>query len=132
MPVLQVKLSAPPTPGLSHQVAALLSELTARILHKKPELIAVVVDYLAQAHWLVGGASLAEQGKVSFFLDINVTEGTNTKNEKAQYQQEVFTGLGHLLGDLHEVSYVCIRDVRAEAWGFGGLTQEFRYIQAKR
>lgn len=132
MPILQVKLSAQPAPELSRQVAALLSELTARILHKKPELTAIVVDYLAPEHWLVGETSLAQQGKASFFLDINVTDGTNTKDEKAQYQQEVFAGLGNLLGDLHPVSYICIRDVRAEAWGYGGLTQEFRYIQAKR
>ena len=125
MPILQVTLSAHATPELSHQVAALPGELTARILHKKLKVMSVAVDYLAPEHWLVGGTSLAEQGKACFFLD-------TTKDEKVQYQQVVFTGLGHLLGDLHEVSYVCLQDVQAETWGCGGVTQEFGSMQAKR
>jgi len=32
---------------------------------------------------------------------------------------------------VHEESYIYIHDVRAEAYGFGGLTQEYRYIRAK-
>ncbi|MVN77596.1 4-oxalocrotonate tautomerase [Hymenobacter sp. HMF4947] len=131
MPILQVKLSAHPTPELSHQVAATLVEITARILHKKADLTSVAVDYVAPEHWIVGGRSLAEHGKASFFLDIKIVDGTNTKDEKAHYQQEVFARMGELLGDLHPESYIYVHDVRAEAYGFGGLTQEFRYIQAK-
>jgi 4-oxalocrotonate tautomerase len=32
-----------------------------------------------------------------------------------------------LLGDLHEESYIYVQDVRADAFGYGGLTQEYRY-----
>lgn len=131
MPILQVKLSAHPAPELSRQVAATLVEITARILHKKPALTSVAVDYVAPEHWIVGGRSLAEQGKASFFLDIKIVDGTNTKDEKAHYQQEVFARMGELLGELHAESYIYVHDVRAEAYGFGGLTQEFRYIQAQ-
>lgn len=129
MPILQVKLSAAPTPALSRQVAAALVEITTRVLRKKPEITAVVLDYVAPEHWLVGGASLAEQGKASFFLDIKIVDGTNTKDEKSHYQREVFARMGQLLGDLHPESYIYVHDVRAEAYGFGGLTQEFRYVQ---
>ncbi|MGI4867849.1 MAG: tautomerase family protein [Janthinobacterium lividum] len=131
MPILQVKISAHPTPELSRQVAATLVEITVRILHKRADLTSVAVDYVAPEHWIVGGQSLAEHGKASFFLDIKVVDGTNTKDEKAHYQQEVFARMGELLGDLHPESYIYVHDVRAEAYGFGGLTQEFRYIQAK-
>lgn len=58
-------------------------------------------------------------------------EGTNTKGEKAQYQQQIFACMGELHGQLHPGSYIYVHDVRAEAYGFGGLTQEFRYIQNK-
>lgn len=129
MPILQVKISAAPSPALSQRVAAALGELTARLLHKQPDLTVVTVDYVDPAHWLVGGRSLAEQGLASFFLDLTVTEGTNTKDEKAAFQQQVFARLGALFGPLHPVSYVRVHDVRAEAWGYGGVTQEFRYVQ---
>jgi len=129
MPILQVKLSAPSSSTLSQQVAAALGELTARVLGKQPDVTVVTVDYVDPAHWLVGGRSLAGHGLTSFFLDIKVTEGTNTKDEKAAYQRQVFARLSELLGPLHPVSYVLVHDVRAEAWGYEGLTQEFRYVQ---
>jgi 4-oxalocrotonate tautomerase len=40
----------------------------------------------------------------------------------------VFDAMAGLLGDLHDESYVLVHDVRAEAYGYGGLTAEHRYI----
>ncbi len=67
-------------------------------------------------------------GKSSFFLDIKIVDGTNTKDEKAAYVAAIFAAMADLLGDLHPESYVYVHDVRAEAYGFGGRTQEHRYI----
>jgi 4-oxalocrotonate tautomerase len=36
-----------------------------------------------------------------------------------------------LLGDLARASYVVIHEVNADAWGYSGQTQEFRYIRGK-
>lgn len=131
MPFIHLQLSASPSPALTTQVAAVLTDLTTQVLHKQPQVIALTLVYIDPAHWLAGGKTLAEQGLASFFLEIRITDGTNTKDEKAAYQQQVFTRLGELLGPLHPVSYVHVHDVRAEAYGYGGLTQEFRYIQGK-
>jgi 4-oxalocrotonate tautomerase len=43
----------------------------------------------------------------------------------------VFEAFSRLLGDLHDESYIHIHDVRADSYGYGGLTQELRYIAAK-
>ncbi|GEM_PF-4388867 len=51
----------------------------------------------------------------------------NAKDEKAQYIQEVFIGSEHILGSLHEESYIYVQDVRAASYGYGGYTQEYRY-----
>ena len=74
---------------------------------------------------------MATQGKSSFYFDIKVVDGTNTKDEKAQYIAEAFSAFSKLLGNLHAESYIYVHDVRAEAYGFGGLTQEYRYVKAK-
>ena len=79
------------------------------------------------ADWVVGGATLAAQGKGSVYFDIKVTDETNTKAEKAQYIREAFDAFAALLGNLHEESYIYVQDVRAAAYGYGGLTQEYRY-----
>jgi 4-oxalocrotonate tautomerase len=131
MPILNVKVSRPASAQLSKEIAETLLELTTRILHKKRELTSIAIDYVAPEHWIVGGSSLAEQGKNSFYFDIKVVDGTNTKDEKAQYIAESFQAFEKLLGSLHDESYIYIHDVRAEAYGFGGLTQEYRYIKAK-
>ncbi|MES2511999.1 MAG: 4-oxalocrotonate tautomerase [Pseudomonadota bacterium] len=131
MPILNVKVSQPASAKLSTDIAEMLLELTTRILHKKRELTSIAIDYVAPEHWIVGGSSLAAQGKNSFYFDIKVVDGTNTKDEKAQYIAESFRAFEKLLGHLHDESYIYVHDVRAEAYGFGGLTQEYRYIKAK-
>jgi 4-oxalocrotonate tautomerase len=132
MPILNVKVSSKPSTELSEAIAKGLVEITARVLRKRPEITAVAIDYTAPEHWIVGGSSLAQQGKASFWLDIKVVDGTNTKDEKARYLSEVFAFMGQILGTgLHEESYVLVHEVPADAYGFGGLTQEHRYIESK-
>ena len=127
MPILTVKVSATRTPALSQQITSTLLDLTTRVLKKNRQLTAVVIDYVDPQDWFVGGKSLAELGKRSFYFDVKVVDETNTKAEKLQYIAETFEAMAGLLGDLHEESYIYVQDVRAAAYGFGGKTQEFRF-----
>ena len=131
VPILDVRYSTSIERDLRPAIASALSEITARVLRKKPELTAVVVDQIDPRGWFVGGPSLAEQHKASFFLDIRVVDGTNLKDEKADYLRQVFEAMESLLGPLHPESYVHVHDVRADAYGYGGLTQEHRYIRSR-
>jgi 4-oxalocrotonate tautomerase len=132
MPLITVTYSSPHrVPSLKADIAGAISELTAKILHKDPKVTAIIVKSVEAADWFAGGKSLAEQNLASFWLDIHVTEGTNTKDEKAAYILAVFKRMGELLGPLHHESYLHVDEVRADAYGFGGLTQERRYIAGK-
>ena len=130
MPILNVKVSATKSPALTRQIADLLLELTTRILGKEPEVTAIAIDFIDHDSWIVGGKLLSEQGKNSFYFDIKITDETNTKAQKAQYIREAFDGFARILGDLHDESYVHVHDVRATSYGYGGLTQEYRYHRA--
>ncbi|MFT3912665.1 MAG: tautomerase family protein [Anaeromyxobacteraceae bacterium] len=131
MPFLDVRLAPRRTEqGLPGKAASILAELTARYLKKKPEVTAVAIQLVEPTHWFVAGRSLAEQGKASFFLDVRVTAGTNTKDELAAYVREVFRAMGVLLGALQEESYVHVHEVPAHGYGYGGLTQEHRYVRS--
>lgn len=127
MPIIQLKISAPKSPEMTHRIAGMLLDLTSRILHKKPEVTAITIDYVVPEDWIVGGRTLAEQRRHSFFFDIRITDETNTKDEKARYIREAFDAFAGLLGDVHEESYIHVHDVRAASYGYGGRTQEFRY-----
>lgn len=132
MPIIQIKFATPsPQSNLPDKIAAAAVRITTDILRKNPKLTAVVVEEAEAARWYVGGPSLAAQRKASFYLDIKVVDGTNTKDEKAAYVAAIFEAMAALLGELHPESYVYVHDVRAEAYGFGGLTQEHRYIAGR-
>ena len=132
MPLITVSYSSSrQTPLLKADIAAAVTHLTARILHKDPKVTAIIVKSVDPADWFAGGKSLAEQKLASFWLDIHVTEGTNTKDEKAAYIAAMFSRMGELLGALHNESYLHVDEVKGDAYGFGGLTQERRYIAGK-
>jgi len=130
MPYLNVKLSAPVAPDVSAQIASILTEMTAQILRKKRELTAVAIEQVPAGGWYVGAAPL-DPSVSTFFLEIKVTEGTNTKDEKHHYIKRVFDAMEEILGPLAPASYIVIHEVRADAWGYRGKTQEFRYIGGK-
>jgi 4-oxalocrotonate tautomerase len=127
MPILNVKVSGPRSSERTRDISELLLDLTTRILKKKREVTAIAIDYIDPSDWIVGGYSLKDQGKASFYFDIKITDETNTKDEKAQYIREAFDGLASLLGNLHEESYIHVQDVKAASYGYGGHTQEYRY-----
>ncbi len=127
MPILNVKVSAKKSPELTKQISELLLDLTTRILKKKREVTAIVIDFVEHDSWIVGGYFLSEQKKNSFYFDIKITDETNIKDEKALYIKEAFAGFARILGNLHEESYIHVQDVKAASYGYGGYTQEYRY-----
>ena len=112
-------------------IAAEVNRLSATFLNNDPKVTAIIVQRVEPEDWFAGGNSLAEQGLASVWLDVHVTEGNKTKDEKARFIAETFRAMGKLLGPLHEESYIHVHEVRGDAYGFGGLTQERRYIAAK-
>jgi 4-oxalocrotonate tautomerase len=129
MPILNITVSATPSQVPAQSVSNILMRHTGAILHKAPALTAIAVHYTPREQWFVGGQSLAQLGKASFFFDIKITDETNTASEKAAYIAAVWKDMQALLGELHEVSYIHIDDARPAAWGWGGLTQQFRAVQ---
>lgn len=127
MPILNVKVSARKSQEMTRKISEILLELTTTILGKKPEVTSIAIDYVDPDDWIVAGRPLSEQGKTSIYFDIKITDETNTKAEKAKYIKEAFSAFEKLFGNLHHESYIYVQDVRATAYGFGGLTQEYRY-----
>lgn len=131
MPMITVLLAAEPEPGLTRRVVDVVGGLTASALGKDPRVTAIAVEYLPRAQWFVAGRSTEELGRRAFFVEVRVTEGTNTKDEKARFLAEAFQALRTLLGEVDEESYVHVVEVRGDAYGYGGRTQERRFIEAR-
>jgi 4-oxalocrotonate tautomerase len=131
MPIINLVISGQPDPALSQRLATQVTELTRDHLRKDPTITAVAVSYIDPQHWFAGGTSLVSQGRHTFWLDIKVVDGTNTKQELASYLEAVFATLSDILGKTHTESYILVHEVPAAAYGFGGKTQEFRFIAGK-
>jgi 4-oxalocrotonate tautomerase len=131
MPLITVSYATSRQASSKAEIAVAVSELTASILHKDPKVTAIIVKSVDAADWFAAGRSLAEQKLASCWIDVHVSEGTNTKDEKAAYIAAVFKRMGEILGPLHQETYLHVDEVRGDAYGFGGLTQERRYIAGK-
>lgn len=131
MPMITVEIAGEPDAALANRVQEAVTRLTAEVLGKDPRVTAVAVQFTPRRFWFVAGRSTQELERPAFFVDVRVTDGTNTKDEKAVYVARTFAELSALLGGAHEESYVHVDDARGDAYGYGGLTQERRWVQAR-
>jgi 4-oxalocrotonate tautomerase len=126
MPTLLLKVTPLQNPERYQALAVALTTLTADILHKRPEVTAVVIDDLPRARWCVGGRTV--EG-VTALLEIGITAGTNTAEEKARFIGAAYDELQRQLapdGGFELASYVTVRELPATDWGYGGQTQRAR------
>ncbi len=126
MPTLSLRIAPLHNAHHYEALASQLTALTARVLNKRPEVTAVMIDDLPAARFCVGGTA-SEQPIAC--LELDITQGTNTAQEKQQFVMAAHALLQRMLGDLHEASYVIVRELPASDWGFGGLTQAQRRAQ---
>ncbi len=126
MPTLSLRIA--PLHNAAHYAALArqLTALTARVLRKRPEVTAVMIEDLPTARFCIGG--LASEQPIAC-LEIDITLGTNTQEEKQQFVRAAHALLRLLLGNLHEASYVIVRELPPGDWGYGGLTQAQRQAQ---
>jgi 4-oxalocrotonate tautomerase len=54
---------------------------------------AVIVTSADPEDWFCGGRSLTDVGLASFWLDIHIVDGTNTKDEKAAFIAATFEAI---------------------------------------
>ncbi|MDR6156255.1 phenylpyruvate tautomerase PptA (4-oxalocrotonate tautomerase family) [Acidovorax delafieldii] len=88
----------------------------------------MVIDDLPSARWHIGGATVEQP---TALLEISITQGTNTQEEKAAFIQAAFAELQRQLagdGTLAAASYVVVRELPASDWGYGGRTQQARKL----
>lgn len=130
MPMIKARYTRPQNvadPKLD--VAALLSGLTAEILHKDPAVTAVLVESADPADWIIAGSSVAEQKVATFYVEVSITDHTNIKDETTEWVRRVYEEMNRLLGPVHEASYVLVHAVDGDAYGYGGQTQNQRWAR---
>ena len=126
MPYINIKINCEKSEKIKEKIVNIVLENTSEILHKKKEVTSIFVEFVSADDWYI-----ENKKEKTFYLDIKVTKGTNTKDEKASYIKKTYADFKNLLDDISPASYINIDEVDGDSWGFEGLTQEYRYIKSK-
>ena len=87
----------------------------------------MLIEQIDPARWTVGAGPVRAAGH----LDVKVTAGTNTPEEKRRFVSEAVRLLRSVIGPiLNPVCYVVVHEVAADAWGYDGRTQADRAADA--
>jgi len=132
MPVINLKVSGKEDAALAKELAIIISNLTKEVLNKKPEVTVVNVSFSPEELWFINSQSLSELNAKSFHLTIKISDSTNLKDDKARYIEAVHQALDKHLGAIHPVSYTAIEEMKADAYGYDGLTIEYKWINNRK
>ncbi|ALM48814.1 4-oxalocrotonate tautomerase [Flavobacterium psychrophilum] len=132
MPIINLKVSGNENPALAKELALTISNLTKAFLKKKPEVTVVTISFTPNQLWFVNSQSLEELQMNSFHLDIKISQSTNLKDDKAAYIDAIHNSIGAIIKNIHPVSYTVINEIPADAYGYDGLTIEYKYINNKK
>lgn len=132
MPIVNLKVSGNENAALAKELALTISNLTKAFLKKKPEVTVVTVSFTPNQLWFVNSQSLEELQMNSFHLDIKISQSTNLKDDKAAYIDAIHNSIGAVIENIHPVSYTVINEIPADAYGYDGLTIEYKYINNKK
>ncbi|MFG0400726.1 4-oxalocrotonate tautomerase family protein [Pseudomonas sp. zjy_11] len=123
MPGITLTLSGAPDAALASRLSHELTELTARVLDKLPSQTMVIVRFVDPGLWFIDSESLESLGRNSFRLEVTITDETTTVEQKRRYQRESYDLLSQRIGNVHPHSNVHLIEVRATAYGYGGVPQ---------
>jgi 4-oxalocrotonate tautomerase len=95
----------------------------AVVAGKRREVTAVRIAGSEAALWTIGGTAC---DKTTAYVDVKITHGSNSLQEKAALIGRLHSLLTETLGELAEASYIVIHELPAENWGYAGSTQAER------
>lgn len=101
------------------------------IMRKKREVTVVHIEGSSPKQWSVNGKRLNDKKPIPVYVDIKVTEGTNTPEEKSEMLRKTMEMLKNCLGATQEACYIVIDDIPSHSWGYDGFTQEYRALAKK-
>lgn len=127
MPYINIKIAGKP---ISETQKKKLHEATTKLMNevmrKKPEVTVVSIEESRAENWMIATNILSEDRR-AVYVNVKVTQGTNSKEEKAEFLRKMNDNLDRNIGDLSDISYIVIDEIVPDAWGHGGVSMEERF-----
>ena len=126
MPYINIRLCS----NLDNEQRKRLYEQTTSLMNtvmgKRREVTVVHIQESEPQQWSTNAIPLTAEEPVGAYVDIKVTDGTNTPGEKAEMISQTVKMLQDVVGTIQEACYVVVDDVPANSWGYNGKTQAAR------
>lgn len=130
MPFINISVSGAALSNTQkQQLFDVTTRFTGEVMKKDPDLTSVRIDEFPTNSWAVGRKSMAVRGEIGVHMDIKITDGTNTDEEKAEMIKQGMSMLKEVIGGTPEASYIVIHDLDARTWGYDSRTQSARAKQ---
>lgn len=126
MPYINIRVNTNLTNEQKTDLQLETTKLVHEVMGKKKIVTVVHIDESKAGNWSVNGEPLTPDEPVCAYVDIKITEGTNTTEEKSQMLAKTMKMLKHVLSETQLPCYIVIDDVRGDSWGYDGFSQAAR------
>jgi len=126
MPYINIRLGTTLDSAQKKQLYQKTTSLMNTVMGKRPEVTVVHIQESAPNLWAANASVLTTKDPVGAYVDIKVTEGTNSPEEKAEMLSQTVKMLQEIVGVVQEACYVVIDDIPANSWGYNGKSQAAR------
>ena len=123
MPFIDLKIDPMPSAEQAALLAHGITDALVEVAGKRREVTAVRVAGSEALLWTIGGEGAR---KTTAYLEVKITQGSNSREERAALIERLHRLLTETLGELAEASYIVIHEPPAQSWGYAGLTQAAR------
>ena len=126
MPYINIRLSKHLDNEQRNDLYDKTTSLMNTVMRKRREVTVVHIQESEPQQWSINAKPLTAQSPIGAYVDIKVTAGTNTVDEKAEMISQTVKMLYEVVGAIQEACYVIIDDISADSWGYNGKTQAAR------
>ncbi len=126
MPYINIRIGCKINDKQRKQLNEKTTHFTNVFMGKRREVTVVHIMESEPQQWATHSNKLSEKEPVGAYVDIKVTDGTNTSDQKAEMIYKTATMLKEIIGTIQKACYVVIHDIPANSWGYNGGTQEAR------
>jgi len=127
MPYINIKIGTTLSEQQKCELFHQTTDAMNTIMGKRREVTVVQIEESAPYFWSVNGEPLHEKAPIAAYMDVKITQGTNSDEEKAQLINTLMQMLKSV-GSTQQACYVVIHELAAASWGYDGKTQAGRSI----
>lgn len=132
MPFINIRLAGgATTQAQRNDLFETTTTLMREIMGKNPAVTVVTIDEVSPSHWAVGGKTLDPSSGAAAYVDIKITRGTNTPEQKQRMLAASVAMFNRVFASLASPTYVVIHELDSNAWGYDGSSQAQRLAAAR-